>query len=57
MAFSHPADSDFVGSVAMMITGTHVHFRRWNERVSQPSDQGMVRASISLDVHFRRGGF
>jgi hypothetical protein len=33
-----------------------VHFRHSNERLSQPFDPGMIRASIILVVHFGRGG-
>jgi hypothetical protein len=55
-AFSQPADSDVIGSVATVMTWIYVHFRHSNERMSQPFDPGMIRISIILVVHFGHGG-
>jgi hypothetical protein len=55
-AWSDPADSDFIGSVATVITWIYVHFRHSNERMSQPFDPGMIRAGIIPVVHLGHGG-
>jgi hypothetical protein len=55
-AYSQPADSDVIGSVATVMTWIYVHFRHWNERMSHPLDPGIIRVSIILVVHFGHGG-